>query len=322
MSRSPDDVRMTFGEHLEELRRHVLISLLAFAAAFVAAFVFQDRLMEFFAGPYERARVEENRKREEEWALTKHEQAPATRLVDELYAHLKAKGAIDAESAKRLDGIQAKELEEKAPLLERLQAIKTGEVFAAYMLICLLAALIVSAPILLYQLWRFVAAGLYEHEQKIVLRVMPFSLLLFASGFMFGYFVLAKISVQFLIGYGDPTLVDSRTAIGAYLGLLFMLLLVMGLVFQIPLVMTVLAAVGMVQPAFFRAKRRYFILAIFIVAAIITPPDYISQLLVAGPMLVLFEFGIWLASGAARRRSERNLAEKTDVETPKEPVAK
>ena len=297
---------MTFGEHLEELRRRIIIGLLALAVAFGVAFAFQDQLMRFFTRPYERARAQINQKLVVDWEQKKHAQAPATRLVDELLKLLLAKsGFVDDETAQRLLALQAKELEEKPPHLESLQSLATGEYFGAYMLVCMLAAALVAAPILLWELWKFVAAGLYDHERRIVLRVLPFSLLLFFAGFAFGYFVLAEISVRFLCGYGDLTLVQPHVAIGAYLGLLFLLLLVMGLVFQIPLVMTVLSAVGMVQPAFYRGKRRYFILAIFIVAAIITPPDYISQLLVAGPMLLLFELGIYLAAGAARRRAAR-----------------
>jgi sec-independent protein translocase protein TatC len=111
--------------------------------------------------------------------------------------------------------------------------------------------------------------------------------------------------VRFLAGYGDLTYVQPQVTVGSYLGLLVMLLFVMGLVFQIPLAMTVLAGIGIATPAFFRGKRRHCIVAIFVLAAIITPPDYVSQLLVAGPMIVLFELGIWLSTGAAAKRGAR-----------------
>ncbi len=296
---------MTFGEHLEELRRRVIFGLIAFAVAFAAAFAFQDQLMGLFARPFERARAAINADLVLQWAAKPHAPSTASRLVDrllDLFVETE-KGRLDEAKVKELRELQAKERLPDPPQLGPLQAISPGETIAAYMLVCLLSAAVISAPVLLLQLWQFVAAGLYANERHIVMRVLPFSLLLFFLGLAFGYFVLAELSVRFLVGYGDLEYIRPQVAIGAYLGLLFMLLLVMGLVFQIPLIMTVLAAVGLAKPQFFRSKRRHFILAIFIVAAIITPPDYISQLLVAAPMLLLFEIGIWMASGAAKRRA-------------------
>ena len=190
-----------------------------------------------------------------------------------------------------------------------LQAVGMSESFSAYMQVCMLAAGLVSAPILLLQVWKFIAAGLYDHEKKTVTRVLPWSLVLFFIGFAFGFFVLANLSVQFLVSYGEIDVVRPQVTVGSYFSLLLLLLLVMGMVFQIPLIMTVLSGVGLVTPKFWRSKRRHCILAIFIIAAVITPPDYISQLIVAGPMLVLFELGIFLAARAAKLRAAR-LAEK------------
>jgi sec-independent protein translocase protein TatC len=313
---------MTFGEHLEELRRRIIVGLLGLLVVFIVAFVFQDELLRFYAQPFERARASVNEQLRKDWEQQKHGSAPATRLVDEIWKELRDKpGLIDAATRDRLDAIQGKELEEKPPQLDKLQSLATGEAFAAYMLVCMLTALLVAAPILIWQLWGFVAAGLYEHERKLVLSVLPFSLLLFFMGFAFGYFVLAELSVRFLISYGDVSLVTPHVAVGAYLGLLFLLLLVMGLVFQVPLIMTVLASVGLASPEFFQRKRRHCILAIFIIAAIITPPDYVSQLLVAGPMLLLFELGVWLSKGAARRRAERKNGAAASSSSPPSPPA-
>ena len=126
------------------------------------------------------------------------------------------------------------------------------------------------------------------------------------------------------MSYGDIDVVQPQVTVGSYFSLLLLLLLVMGLVFQIPLIMTVLSSVGLVTPKWFRSKRRHCILAIFIIAAIITPPDYISQLIVAGPMLLLFEAGIFLAArrGEAARgpaRGERTTNEGGGGNPPRNP---
>jgi len=305
---SPDEFRMTFGEHLEELRRRVIISLLAFGVAFCVALGFQDQLMRLLTRPYRLAVADLGQSMREEYKKQPH--APVETLDDAMIDELEKGKVFLFDAIARLRAAQQREreraLDREAPTLpDDLQAVSLGETFGAYMQICTLAAALVSAPILLHQLWAFIAAGLYDHEKRTVRRVLPWSLLLFFLGLAFGFGVLANLSVEFLLSYGDVTLVRPQPAIGAYLGLLFLLLLVMGLVFQIPLVMTVLASVGIVSPRWFRSKRRHCILVIFILAAVITPPDYVSQLLVAGPMLLLFEAGLVLAGRAAKRREAR-----------------
>jgi sec-independent protein translocase protein TatC len=227
-----------------------------------------------------------------------------------LIGKLEAAGTLPAADLDELKAIAAEALPPPPPTLPPLQAIGPLETFGAYMLVCLLAALLVSAPVLLHELWKFVAAGLYANERRIVTSVLPWSIALFFAGLAFGYYVLAELSVRFLVSYGDLEHVRPQVAIGPYLGLLFLLLLAMGLVFQVPLVMTVLSRVGLASPAFFRKQRKICILAIFIVAAIITPPDYVSQILVAVPMMILFELGILFSAVAARRResSEKDAA--------------
>jgi len=303
---------MTFSEHLEELRGRMIISLIAFVAVFLVAFAIQDPLLRFFTRPFQQAVAEINADLRKEWAKGRHvhEKSLAENIVDVLEAEkIVSPAAIEALKVRA-----ATESEHDAPQLPtELQAVGLGESFAAYMRVCTLAAALVSAPIFLFQLWRFIGAGLYDHERSTVLRVLPWSIALFFVGLGFGFFVLAKMSAQFLMSYGEIDVVRPQPAVGPYFNLLFLLLLVMGLVFQIPLVMTVLSSVGMVGPKWFRSKRRHCILAIFVIAAVITPPDYVSQLLVAGPMLVLFEAGILLATRAEVRRATRlaGAAEKT-----------
>lgn len=296
---------MTFAEHLEELRSRLIVSLVAFGAAFLLAFGFQDALLRFFTRPYRIAVVAINETLRADWAKAKHDPPPRDRF-DVLVDHLEGNKALTKEQADALRVAKVEGRRNEAPQLPLdLQGVNVSEAFGVYMQVCMLVAALVSAPILLIQLWRFIAAGLYDNEKKTVTRVLPWSLLLFFIGFAFGFFVLAHISVQFLVGYGEIDVIQTRVTADSYFSLLFLLLLVMGLVFQIPLIMTVLSGVGLVSPRWFRSKRRHCILAIFVIAAIITPPDYISQLIVAGPMLLLYEGGIFLAAGAERRRAVR-----------------
>lgn len=294
---------MTFGEHLEELRGRLMKGVLAFAVAFAAAFAFQDQLLRFFQRPYESARASVNAELLGRWK----ERPPAEweQAVSALLDLLTAKAVVAEPELVRVRQLVERETLEAAPKLGPLQSIGMLEGFNAYMLVCLIAAGVVSAPILLWQLWRFVAEGLYDTEQRLVLKVLPVSLLLFFVGVSFGYGVMAEMSVRFLIGYGDIEMLRPQVSIGSYLGILLLLLVVMGLTFQIPLVMTVLAATGLVGADFYRGKRRHFVLVIVIVAAIITPPDYVSQMLVAGPMWLLFEIGVGLAASAGKRRAAR-----------------
>jgi sec-independent protein translocase protein TatC len=296
---------MTFGEHLEELRRRMMVGTLAFAVAFAAAFAFQDQLIAFFSQPFERARAEINVDLAAKWTDKRKADPGLAPALDQLVELLRAKGVLEEPEVARLRPLMERDGKLAAPHLPPLTAMGAFETFTSYMLVCLLTALVVAGPVLLHQLWQFVAAGLYPHERKTVVRMLPVSFLLFFLGLAFGYAVLAKLSVQFLISYGDLDYVQPQVTISSYLGLLFLLLLVMGLAFQIPLVMTVLASTGLVAPGFYRGKRRLCVLAIFVLAAIITPPDAVSQLLVAGPMLVLFEIGLWMAKVATRRREER-----------------
>lgn len=308
---------MTFAEHLEELRTRLIISLVTFGVAFLVAFGFQNPLTRFFTQPYRVAVTAINASYREDWAKEKHDRPATTRdRLDRVVDQLEAKKILTKEEADGLRAGKDDERETGAPQLPLdLQGVGISETFASYMQVCMLVAALVSAPVLLLQIWKFISAGLYEHEKKTVTRVLPWSLLLFFVGFAFGFFAIVHFSVEFLVSYGDIDVVRPQVTVGSYFSLLWLLLLVMGLVFQIPLIMTVLASVGLVSPKWFRSKRRHCILAIFIIAAIITPPDYISQLVVAGPMLLLFEAGIFMAAGAEKRRAAR-LAEKERSESP------
>ena len=202
--------------------------------------------------------------------------------------------------------------------LRKLVFIRPTEKFVFYLKMCFFTAVLFSGPVILHQMWRFIAAGLYRHERKPVTQVLPLSLALFATGMVFGYLVLFPIGLRFLLQFGDTETLDASISVSAYFSLFTLLILLMGFIFQTPLVMVVLCRVGITTPDFFASRRKYFILGAFVVGALLTPPDWITQCLLAGPLVVLFEVGIHLSRIMGRRAARRAAAEAGEETTAEE----
>lgn len=160
--------------------------------------------------------------------------------------------------------------------------------------ILLMTAFLVALPVVLYQAWAFVAPGLYLHEKKLVLPLVVSSTLLFFVGVSFCYFFVFKQVFRFIQGFA-PKSITAAPDIEAYLSFVLTMFLAFGLAFEVPIVVVVLARLGFVSIEKLKAFRGYFIVLAFIIAAVITPPDVISQLSLAIPMCVLYEVGIWAA---------------------------
>jgi sec-independent protein translocase protein TatC len=157
--------------------------------------------------------------------------------------------------------------------------------------ITLLAAFLVVLPYVLYQVWAFVAPGLYSHEKKFVLPLVVSSTLLFFIGVAFCYFLVIPAMSQFIQSFA-PTAITAAPDIEQYFGFVLTLFLVFGIAFEVPVAVVVLARIGVVTIEQLRKIRGYFIVGAFIVAAVVTPPDVISQLALAIPMCILYELGI------------------------------
>jgi len=192
----------------------------------------------------------------------------------------------------------------------RLMFISLPEGFLFYLKTSFLAAIFLSAPVILHQMWVFIGAGLYEKEKKSIMRVVPFSISLFLVGMLFGYFVLFPVGMRFLLKFPDSDLLKASITVSMYFNLFFMLILIMGFVFQAPLVMVVTTSVGLTTPELFISKRRYFLLGAFVIGAVFTPPDAITQCLLAGPLVFLFELGIILSKRVAKKKRAREGREK------------
>ena len=211
-----------------------------------------------------------------------------------------APGEALLEIHRRLDKI-VDDLRSDAP--PRILVISYMENFLAHLRVGVIFGLLFSIPFILYELWKFIGAGLYIHEQRYVVTFLPFSLCLFFLGALFGYFVLIPIGLTFLATWGDAD-VEMGFTMGNYIGLFFTMTLVLGLAFQTPLIMVFLLKIGAVQVEGFRRARKMAILIGVVVSAILTPPDPFTLCLMAGPMVLLYEFGILVCRFLTPRKKE------------------
>ncbi|MGE5451133.1 MAG: twin-arginine translocase subunit TatC [Acidobacteriota bacterium] len=160
--------------------------------------------------------------------------------------------------------------------------------------VTMLAAFLLALPVVLYQIWAFVAPGLYSHEKKLVLPLIVSSTLLFFAGVAFCYFFVFGKVFAFIQSFA-PKSITAAPDIEAYLSFVLNMFLAFGAAFEVPVVLVILARMGMVSVEKFKAFRSYFIVIAFVIAAVITPPDVVSQLSLAIPMCLLYEVGIWAA---------------------------
>lgn len=166
--------------------------------------------------------------------------------------------------------------------------------FFVPMKVTMMVAFVIALPYVLYQVWAFIAPGLYEHEKKLAAPIILSSFLLFLLGMAFAYFFVFPAVFKFVAAY-TPSGVQMATDIDKYLSFVLTLFLVFGLSFETPVVEMVLVRLGMVSIEKLREFRPYFIVIAFVIAAIVTPPDVISQFMLAVPMILLYEFGIFMS---------------------------
>ncbi len=177
------------------------------------------------------------------------------------------------------------------------------EAFFTYLKVSFLAGVMLAAPVILYQFWMFVAPGLYKRERRVLLPIVFLSTLFFLGGALFGYFFVFPWGFKFFLGFATEH-IRPLPSMREYLSLSAKLLLAFGIVFEMPLVLMAMARLGIVSVDFLKKNRKYAILLFFIVGAILTPPDVVTQIMMAVPLMLLYEFSIIGARIFARKPAE------------------
>jgi sec-independent protein translocase protein TatC len=182
-----------------------------------------------------------------------------------------------------------------------LQNLKPFGQVLLYVEVALIGGIIISVPNILYQLWKFIAPGLLPRERKYISSIVAFSSVCFLAGIAFAYFVILPTALKFFAVFGSPDIANN-IAINEYMSFIVSLMLGAGIVFELPMVSWFLSKLGILTPAFMRHYRRHAIVAIFILAALLTPgTDPMSQIFLAVPLVGLYEISIWVSKAAQKK---------------------
>lgn len=202
------------------------------------------------------------------------------------------------------------------PMLSSLpqgtRMIATGVItpFMVPIKVTLLAAFVIALPVVLYQAWAFVAPGLYKHEQRLALPLIMSSTVLFLLGMAFCYFVVFRTVFHFIAGFA-PESITPAPDIEAYVSFVITMFIAFGITFEVPVAVILLVKAGLVSVEKLRASRGYVIVGAFIIAAVVTPPDVLSQFMLAVPLCLLFELGLLVAARLKPREAPDTSAEET-----------
>ena len=268
--------RMTLGEHLTELRKRLVRGMIALVIAFCLGWAVYPQASHAVQSPMRRALAWLNRDQ-----VDKYEQ----KLVD---------NPGEARSLYFLsDDPGDQRLKPELTVQTRMVSTRPGENFAFALKVSTMVAFALGAPVLLWQMWGFIAAGLYTHERRAIFKFFPISLGLFIGGVLFGFFVMVPYTFYFLIATFPPEEVQFLPSLDPYLSLLTSLTLILGAVFQLPVVMYAVTRMGLVERATFVKYRKHFIVGAFLISGILTPPDPYTQSMMAIPMLLMYEAALF-----------------------------
>ena len=215
--------------------------------------------------------------------------------------------------SERLFEILIYPLKKVLPEGEQLVYTALPEMFFTYLKVALITGILAAAPVIFYEIWMFIAPGLYQREKKYVIPFVVSSTILFVGGALFGYFIVFKYGFEFFVGFTDEN-VKILPKVKEYFSFSIKLLFAFGLVFELPVVIFFLTKMGVVTPDVLMQKRKYAILLTFVAAAILTPPDVVTQLMMAGPLIVLYEIGIIISKMAKKKKEEKQEEEETKEE--------
>jgi len=294
---------MSLGDHLEELRARLIMALLALAIGIVICFSFGKYIIRFIQEPYTSVMASYTRKKYEDpnkLPLTLP-QVVLTNLIQGLATDPNAP-QVDPNLIQYVQAVYAKTLntwDGSSSVIAglnttRLMSLGPSDALLSYMKIAFITGLILTAPWVFYQIWMFVAAGLYSHEQKCVKTAIPFSAGLFMLGALFFLFIVAPLTLRFFLIFGDMIGVTCNWTFQKYISFVTTLMLVFGLAFQTPIAIFILNRTGLVSTRVLKSNRKYVLLGTFVIAAMATPPDPLSQISLAIPLYGLYELGVVL----------------------------
>ncbi|MFO0951685.1 MAG: twin-arginine translocase subunit TatC [Isosphaeraceae bacterium] len=311
-------VSMSFGEHIEELRTRLILALLGLMAGVIITFIPPLNLgklvisqmqvpataaLKRFYADRARVRSEEARKNQavtptidaiipaEDFVRELHALAPKLDLPDPAVV----KGRTVKIPIRHDESGMILTVSRTAEPKEALVSLAPLETMTIFFMVCVVTGLVIASPWVFYQAWAFVAAGLYRHEQRYVKRYLPYSLGLFLTGVFLCFWGVLPITLSFLLEFNVWLGIEPTLRLVDWMSFATILPLVFGLCFQTPLVMLFLERIGVFTVEDYRAKRKMAILIIVILGAVLTPgQDPFSQVLLAGPMIILYEFGIVL----------------------------
>jgi sec-independent protein translocase protein TatC len=279
---------MSFLDHLEELRWHIVRSVLAATIFIVIAFI--NRVFIF----------------DKVILSPKNPDFFTNRMFKEMGIWLNQNFGVNAESI----AINT------VPL--NIVNIDMAGQFMSHFKVSLVAGLIVASPYIIWELWRFIKPALYEKEQKYASGAVFYISFLFIIGVLFGYYLIAPLSIHFLGSYIVSAEVTNTIKLSSYISTITSVTFASGVIFELPMVILFLSKVGMMTPGFMRKYRRHAYVILLIVAAIITPPDVFSQLLVFFPLMALYEISIFVSRSVEKKRAKMD-AEENDSNTTNKP---
>ena len=182
---------------------------------------------------------------------------------------------------------------DKMPFI--IQSTELGSQFSIFLWTCISAGFILGFPYILYEIWKFISPALYKKEKKSAFGFIMSSSLLFFMGVLFGYYLILPLSINFFGSFNVSSAIQNQFKVDNYIGMVKTSVISCGIIFELPIIIYFLTKMGLVTAATLREYRRYSIVIILIVAAIITPPDILSQVIVSIPLLLLYELSIWIA---------------------------
>ncbi len=318
-------VTMSFGEHIEELRLRLILALLGLLAGVVVVFIppldIASHVMRSMEAPAKAAldafyKQEYEKKREKaelEKTVTQPilAEIPADSFVAELKKiapdlKLPESGVLTGQTMSLpltffTSGFISATRDAVVQIDQSLVSLAPLETLTIFFMVALVSGLILASPWVFYQGWAFVAAGLYRHERRYVTKYLPFSLGLFLAGVFLCFFFVLPITLTFLLQFNVYLGVAPTLRLSEWMGFATLLPLIFGLAFQTPLIMLLLERINIFTVEDYRSKRKMAIMVIAVAAAVLTPgQDPFSMMLLAGPMILLYELGILMISGWKR----------------------